>query len=77
MRDMDGPGYSHHVACTHSNHLGAVCLWSGSLPIHVIPLATLSACQGPDLMPGCDEDVILPRRCDVCVISTALATHIM
>ena len=28
-------------------------------------------------MRGCGEDVILAHRLDVCVLSTALATHIM
>ena len=47
MRDFNDAGYSHHAACTHSDHLGAGCLWSGSPPRHAISLATLYACQGP------------------------------
>ena len=57
MRNMDGPGYSYHGSCTHSDDLGAVCLWSGSLPRLAISFATLSACQGQRLMTGCDKDV--------------------
>ena len=47
MRHVYGPGYSYHEACTHSNHLGAVCLSSGPLSRHASLTATLSACQGP------------------------------
>ena len=77
MRALDGLGYSHRESRTHSDALGAVCMWSGSLPRLAISLATLTACQGQRLMTGCDEDVIVPRRCVVRVIWTALATHIM
>ena len=76
MCDMDGPGYSHHVACTHSNILELFAVvWLSPNPRH--PTCHPQRLPRAWLMPGYDEAVILPRMCDVCVIWTALATHIM
>ena len=77
MRAFDSPGYSHHAACTHSNHLGPASLLPCSLQRSSHRTCHSLHLSRSRLMRGCDEDVILPRRCDVCVPATMLATHIM
>ena len=58
MRAIDGTGCSHHVACTHIDHLGAVRLCSCSLKVMSshLPLSALDKgqvdaweCRGCDI----------------------------